>query len=47
MSWTVINHEAFDTEFDDLPHAVRIELLATTGLLEIYGPTLGPLMWTR
>jgi hypothetical protein len=36
----VINHDAFDSEFDALPHAVRIELLAATGLLEIYGPTL-------
>jgi hypothetical protein len=41
MPWTVINHEAFDDEFDALPHAVRVELLAATGLLEIYGPTLG------
>jgi hypothetical protein len=41
MSWTVINHEAFDAEFDALSHAVRVELLAATGLLEIYGPTLG------
>ncbi len=41
MSWTVLNHEAFDPEFDALPHSVRIELLAMTGLLEIHGPTLG------
>jgi hypothetical protein len=27
----VINHEAFDAEFDALPHAVRVELLAATG----------------
>ncbi len=40
MPWTVINHEAFDAEFDALPHGVRVELLAATGLLEIYGPTL-------
>ena len=36
----MINHEAFDAEFDALPHEVRVELLAATGLLEIYGPTL-------
>jgi hypothetical protein len=36
MPWTVINHEAFDAEFDALPHAVRVDLLAATGLLEIY-----------
>jgi hypothetical protein len=40
MSWTVIHHEAFDAEFDALPHRVRVELLAATGLLEIHGPTL-------
>jgi hypothetical protein len=43
MQWTVINHEAFDAEFDALPRAVRVELLATTGLLEIHGPMLGRL----
>ncbi len=41
MLWTVINHDAFDPEFDALPGAVRIALLAATGLLEIHGPTLG------
>jgi hypothetical protein len=41
MPWVVINHEEFDAEFDALPYAVRVELLAATGLLEIYGPTLG------
>ena len=41
MPWTVINHDAFDPEFDALPGAVRIALLAATGLLEIHGPTLG------
>ena len=28
MPWTVINHDAFDPEFDALPGAVRIALLA-------------------
>ena len=41
MPWTVRNHESFDPEFDALPHLVRVELLAATGLLETYGPTLG------
>jgi len=37
----VRTHEAFDAEFDALPHGVRVELLAMMGLLEIHGPTLG------
>ncbi len=40
MPWTVINHDAFDAEFEALPYPVRVELLAATGLLETYGPTL-------
>ena len=40
MSWTVINDEAFDAEFDALPQAVRLALLAATGLLELFGPRL-------
>ena len=41
MEWTVLHHPAFDTEFEALSHAVRIELLAATGLLELSGPMLG------
>jgi hypothetical protein len=41
MEWTVLHHPAFDAEFETLPHAVRIELLAATGLLELSGPMLG------
>ncbi len=41
MEWAVIHHPAFDTEFEVLPHPVRLELLATTGLLELLGPMLG------
>ncbi len=41
MEWTVLHHPAFDAEFEALPHAVRIELLAATGLLELLGPMLG------
>jgi hypothetical protein len=41
MEWTVLHHPAFDAEFEALPRAVRIELLAATGLLELSGPMLG------
>lgn len=41
MSWTVINHSAFDPEWDALPEAVQDELLAMTGLLSVFGPKLG------
>lgn len=41
MEWTVLHHHDFDAEFETLPHAVRIELLAATGLLELSGPMLG------
>jgi hypothetical protein len=37
----VVHHDAFDPEFDAMPREARIALLAATGLLEIYGPTLG------
>jgi len=41
MAWIVSNHDAFDLEFDGLAESVQNELLAMTGLLEIYGPGLG------
>ena len=41
MTWTVQLHEAFDTEWDELPIAVQDELLALMGLLKQFGPTLG------
>jgi hypothetical protein len=41
VEWTVIHHPAFDAEFEALPHLVRLELLAATGLLENIGPMLG------
>jgi hypothetical protein len=41
MEWIVLHHPAFDAEFEALPRVVRIELLATTGLLELSGPMLG------
>jgi hypothetical protein len=37
----VINHDAVDPEFDAMPRAARIALLAATGLLQIHGPMLG------
>src|SRR5690606_4662445 len=39
--WTVELGDEFDPEFDALPEAVRIELLAQAGLLEKFGPRLG------
>lgn len=41
MEWTVANHEAFDPEFDALPKAVRLTLIAHLTLLKTFGPTLG------
>ena len=40
MTWAVTNHDAFDPEYEAFPHAVKLELLVATGLLEIYGPAL-------
>jgi hypothetical protein len=40
VSWTVLNHDDFDAEFNALPPLVQDELLAMTALLETYGPTL-------
>lgn len=41
MNWTVLFHDAFTGEFDDLPEAVQDELLARAGMLENIGPNLG------
>lgn len=41
MFWKVVNHEAFDTEFEALPRAVRVEVIAVASLLRVYGPALG------
>lgn len=40
MPWTVINHDDFDDEFDQLPEEVQDELLVVRLLLEEYGPEL-------
>lgn len=37
----VSNHDAFYLDYDLLPEAVQDELLAMTGLMEVYGPQLG------
>ena len=41
VSWTVLFHPAFDSEFKELSEAVQDELLAHAKLLEQFGPTLG------
>ncbi len=41
MPWTVVNHDAFDPEFDAMDEVVQDELLAVASLLRIFGPTLG------
>ncbi len=41
MTWTVLFHDSFDSEFNDLPEDVQDEVLAHARLLEEFGPTLG------
>jgi hypothetical protein len=41
MTWTVLFHDALDSEFNDLPEDVQDEVLAHARLLEEFGPTLG------
>jgi hypothetical protein len=41
VSWTVLFHPAFDSEFNELSETVQDELLAHAKLLEQFGPTLG------
>lgn len=41
MAWAVVNHDAFDPEYDALPEPVQDELLAVMQLLAVYGPQLG------
>ena len=41
MTWTVLFHDAFDTEFQELPSGVQDELLAHALLLREFGPNLG------
>ena len=41
VRWTVLFHDAFEDEFNELSEPVQDELLAQAKLLEIFGPTLG------
>lgn len=41
MIWTVLFHDAFDTEFSSLAEALQDELLAHARLLAEFGPNLG------
>lgn len=40
MSWTVIFHEEFEPEFDELSKEVQEKLIANAALLEEFGSTL-------
>jgi hypothetical protein len=41
MSWTIVFHEEFDPEFEQLDADVQDEMLAHVKLLQQFGPTLG------
>jgi hypothetical protein len=41
MAWTVIFHEEFEPEFDELPAEVQDELYAEAGFVERFGPETG------
>jgi hypothetical protein len=41
MQWTVIFHDEFEPEFDELPTAVQDELYAEAGFVERFGPETG------
>jgi hypothetical protein len=41
MTWTVLFHDAFDTEFEALVEELQDELLAHAKLLAAFGPDLG------
>lgn len=41
MVWTVLFHEEFEEEFDELPESVQDELYANAERLEFFGPNLG------
>ncbi|MGH6957130.1 MAG: type II toxin-antitoxin system RelE/ParE family toxin [Caulobacteraceae bacterium] len=41
MPWTVLYHDAFARELEALPEVVQDPLLASVGLLVVYGPALG------
>jgi hypothetical protein len=41
MMWTVIFHDEFEPEFDELPAEVQDELYAEAGFVERFGPETG------
>ena len=41
MIWTVLLHDTFDAELNEMPEAVQDEVLALMGLLKQFGPALG------
>jgi hypothetical protein len=41
MQWTVIFHDEFESEFDELPRDVQDELYAEAGFVEKFGPETG------
>ena len=41
MKWTVVFHEEFEPEFDELPAGVQDELYAEAGFVELFGPETG------
>ncbi|MDO4231887.1 MAG: type II toxin-antitoxin system RelE/ParE family toxin [Lautropia sp.] len=41
MTWTILFHDAFDTEFSELTEDLQDELLAHARLLAEFGPNLG------
>jgi hypothetical protein len=41
MKWTVIFHDDFEPEYDQLPEAVQDELFARIEMLETRGPDIG------
>lgn len=41
MRWTVVFHDAFETELDELAEEVQDELLAQAKVIEEFGPQAG------
>lgn len=41
MTWTVVFHDEFESEFDELPVEVQDELYAEAGFVEKFGPETG------
>ena len=47
VSWTVLFHDEFDSEFQTLAKGLQDELLAHALLLSQFGPRSGAPRWTR